>query len=107
MTKKYRLYAACGDFPFIQLLNSRYYFGIAFLGKRYYTLYCKQITFIVLFTTPYKIFYTPLIMSHRSPPMAHKLIGGLYTGYSFFYTKYSHLRGCSPTVCLHTDVKSA
>ena len=23
MTKKYRLYAACGDFPFIQLLNSR------------------------------------------------------------------------------------
>ena len=25
MTKKYRLYAACGDFPFIQLLNSREY----------------------------------------------------------------------------------
>ena len=25
MTKKYRLYAACGDFPFIQLLNSRGY----------------------------------------------------------------------------------
>lgn len=23
LTKKYRLYAACGDFPFIQLLNSR------------------------------------------------------------------------------------
>ena len=35
MTKKYRLYAACGDFPFIQLLNSRseQFDGFALLTK--------------------------------------------------------------------------
>ncbi len=34
LTKKYRLYAACGDFPFIQLLNSRLYNGVKILAVR-------------------------------------------------------------------------
>ena len=38
LTKKYRLYAACGDFPFIQLLNSR-----AMKDAKEQAFFCKDV----------------------------------------------------------------